>query len=122
VENELHRLAHNYMRHERQDHTLQTTALVNEAYIRLVDQKQIRWQSRAHFFGIAASMMRRILVDYARSHSREKRGAGAIQISLKEVAVLSADEADSLLELNVALEKLAERDARKARVDLPHYR
>jgi RNA polymerase sigma factor (TIGR02999 family) len=116
VEKELRRLAHNYMRHERPDHTLQTTALVNEAYIRLVDQKQVRWQNRAHFFGIAASVMRRILVDYARSRSREKRGAGAFQVSLTEAAVLSRDEAESLLELNVALERLAERDERKARV------
>src|SRR6184192_31915 len=79
VERELHRLAHSYMRKENPDHTLQTTALVNEAYLRLVDQKNTHWQNRAHFFGIAAQIMRRILLNYARDRNRVKRGRGAIQ-------------------------------------------
>src|SRR6266446_233672 len=78
VERELHRLAHSYMRKENPDHTLQTTALVNEAYIRLVDQKNTHWQNRAHFFGIGAQIMRRILMNYARDRKRMKRGGGAI--------------------------------------------
>jgi len=116
VEAELRRLAHNYMRRERRDHTLQTTAVVNEAYIRLVNQKEVRWQNRAHFFAIAASFMRRILVDYAKSHKREKRGGDAIQISLADAAMLSTKEAHALLELDLALDKLANLDERKARV------
>src|SRR5262245_31569884 len=95
IESELRRLAHNYMRRERRDHTLQTTAVVNEAYIRLVDQKNVRWQNRAHFFAIAASLMRRILVDYAKSHNRTKRGGHMIQVSLTDAAVLSTNEAQA---------------------------
>jgi len=116
VDGELRRLAHNYMGRERRNHTLQTTALVNEAYIRLVDQTRVQWQNRAHFFGIAAGMMRRILVDYAKSHRRAKRGGDSIQVSMSTVAALSPDESSALVELNVALEKLAEFDGRKARV------
>jgi RNA polymerase sigma factor (TIGR02999 family) len=116
IECELRRLAHNYMRRERRDHTLQTTAVVNEAYIRLVNQKKVRWQNRAHFFAIAASFMRRILVDYARAHQRAKRGGDVIQVSLSDANVLSTNESLALLELDLALHKLAKLDERKARV------
>ena len=116
VEKELHRLAHSYMRREDPDHTLQTTALVNEAYLKLIDQKKTRWQNRAHFFGIAARIMRRILMNYARDQQRLKRGGGAIQVSLSEVAVISLNKSTDLLALDEALERLAETDERKARV------
>jgi RNA polymerase sigma factor (TIGR02999 family) len=116
VEKELHRLAHSYMRRENPDHTLQTTALVNEAYLKLIDQKKTRWQNRAHFFGIAARIMRRILMNYARDQQRLKRGGGAIQVSLSEVAVISLNKSTDLLALDEALERLAETDERKARV------
>src|SRR5437667_287709 len=82
--NELRAVAARYLRRERPDHTLQPTALVNEAYLRLIDQKQVQWQNRAHFVGVAAQMMRRILVDHAKSHNRSKRGGGALQVTLDE--------------------------------------
>jgi RNA polymerase sigma factor (TIGR02999 family) len=116
VEHELHRLAHSYMRMENPDHTLQTTALVNEAYLRLVDQKKTRWQNRAHFFAIAAQIMRRILLNYARDRNRKKRSPGHIQVSLSDVAVLSDAQTLELLRLNEALERLEEIDQRKCRV------
>ena len=116
VERELHRLAHSYMRKESSDHTLQTTALVNEAYIRLVDQRNTRWQNRAHFFGIAARIMRRILMNYARDRRRMKRGGGAIQVSLSETDVVSVTKVSELLALDEALERLAAIDERKAKV------
>jgi RNA polymerase sigma factor (TIGR02999 family) len=117
VEKELHRIASNYMRRENPDHTLQTTALVNEAYLRLVDQKNTRWQNRSHFFGIAANIMRRILLNYARDGQREKRGGrGAVQVSLSEVAILTADKSDELIALDDALKKLEAIDARKCQV------
>ena len=87
---ELRRLASSYLRRERPDHTLQATALVHEAFIKLVDQRAVRWQNRAHFFGIAAQAMRRILVDHARAHAADKRGAGERAVSLDEALVLSA--------------------------------
>lgn len=122
VEKELHRLAHSYMRRENRDHTLQTSALVNEAYIRLVDQKNTRWQNRAHFFGIAATIMRRILINYARDRRRKKRGGQAVQVSLSEVAVMSDQKSAELIALDEALNKLAELDERKARVvELRHF-
>lgn len=122
VEKELHRLAHSYMRRENRDHTLQTSALVNEAYLRLVDQKNTRWQNRAHFFGIAATMMRRILINYARDRHRKKRGGQAVQVSLSEVAVMSDQKSAELIALDEALNKLAELDERKARVvELRHF-
>src|ERR1700694_1496744 len=93
VYDELHRLAHQYMNRERPGHTLQTSALVNEAFLRLIDQKDVRWQSRAHFFGIAAQMMRRILGDYARGRRYAKRGGDARHISLDEVAIVSDERA-----------------------------
>ena len=114
VEGELHRLAHRYMSHERADHTLQTTALVNEAYLRLIDQK-VEWQNRAHFFGIAAQIMRRILIDHARKHLGPQRGGGKT-ISLDEVAVVNDERAAELLALDEALTTLAKVDERKSRI------
>ena len=114
VEGELHRLAHRYMSHERQDHTLQTTALVNEAYLKLIDQK-VDWQNRAHFFGIAAQIMRRILIDHARKHLGPRHGGGNT-ISLDEVAVVSDERASELVALDEALMTLAKVDDRKSRV------
>src|SRR5262249_30856649 len=111
---ELRRLAHRYMKHERPDHSLQTTALVNEAYIRLVDYKRMQWQDRAHFFAVSAQCMRRILVDRARRHN-VKRGRGIPHVSLDETALVGARPA-SLVALDDALNALAERDPRKARV------
>lgn len=116
VEHELRRLAHRHMRRERGDHTLQTTALVNEAYLRLIGQRQVRWQNRAHFFGIAAQFMRRILIDHARKHAYAKRGGGARKISLDQAPVLSDERAAELVALDDALRSLAELDQRKSRV------
>lgn len=113
---ELHRLAHHYMSRERAGHTLQTTALVNEAYVRLVDQNRTRWQNRTQFFGVCAQLMRRILVDYARQQKYAKRGGGARRISLEETAELSANTETDLVALDEALEALAKFDSRKARV------
>ena len=122
VERELHRLAHSYMRREDPDHTLQTTALINETYLRLVDQKRVKWQNRAHFFGIAAQIMRRFLSNYARDHNRAKRGGRAIHVSLSSVAVMAGEKAKELIALDEALEKLALLDERKSRVvELRHY-
>jgi RNA polymerase sigma factor (TIGR02999 family) len=116
VERELHRLAHNYMRRENPNHTLQTTALMNEAYLKLVDQKKTHWQNRAHFFGIAAQIMRRILLNYARDQHRKKRGGNAVQISLSDVSVVYLEKAAELIALDEALERLFKFDERKGRV------
>jgi RNA polymerase sigma factor (TIGR02999 family) len=116
VERELHRLAHSYMRKENPGHTLQTTALVNEAYLRLVDQKHTSWQNRAHFFGIAAQIMRRFLMNYARDRNRLKRGNQAIHVSLSAADLVSSTKAKELLALDEAIEGLAAVDERKARV------
>jgi RNA polymerase sigma factor (TIGR02999 family) len=116
VEKELHRIASHYMRREDPGHTLQTTALVNEAYLRLVDQRDVRWQNRAHFFGIAAQIMRRILLNYARDRHRAKRGGRTVQVSLSEVAVLSEEKSEELIALDEALKRLALIDERKGRV------
>ena len=116
VERELHRLAHSYMRREERDHTLQTTALINETYLRLVDQRKVQWQNRAHFFGIAAQIMRRILLNYARDQHRLKRGGGAIHVSLSKAEVMSAEKDREIISLNDALIKLEELDERKSRV------
>jgi len=113
---ELRAIAARYLRRERRDHTLQPTALVNEAYLRLIDQKQVQWQNRAHFIGVAAQMMRRILVDHAKSHNRAKRGGGAQRVSLDEVMAVSDERATDLLELDSALTALATFDDRKSRV------
>jgi RNA polymerase sigma factor (TIGR02999 family) len=103
------------MRRESQDHTLQTSALVNEAYLRLVDQKSVQWQNRAHFFGVAAQMMRRILVDHARRRLRAKRGGGAQMVSLADEAVMYQEVAE-VIALDDALNNLAELDPRKSQI------
>jgi RNA polymerase sigma factor (TIGR02999 family) len=116
VEQELHRLAHGYMRRENPDHTLQTTALVNEAYLKLIDQKKTHWQNRAHFFAIAAQIMRRILLNYARDQHRVKRGGNAIQVSLSQASFVPLEKTAELIALDEALCRLAEIDERKSRV------
>ena len=116
VERELRRIAHHAMRSERPGHTLQTTALVNEAYLRLVDQARVNWQNRAHFLGIAAGLMRQILVDHARRACRAKRGGGVQNLPLDEGLAWSPAISDSLLVLDEALERLTAFDSRKARV------
>jgi len=115
VYDELRRLASRYMRRESQGHTLQTSALINEAYLRLVDQKKVQWQNRAHFFGVAARLMRQILVDHARSRSRAKRGGGAQMVTLAEQLVLYKEAAD-VIALDDALNNLAEMDPRKSQI------
>jgi len=116
VYEELRRLAHHYMEGQRPDHTLQTTALVNEAYMRLPDQTNPNWQSRAHFFAVAARAMRQILVSYARSNRAQKRGGGALRIELDEAVILSPEQSKEIVDLDEALERLATLDSRKARV------
>jgi len=116
VYDELRRLAHHYMRQERDGHTLQTTALVNEAYVRLIDQHSVQWQDRAHFFAIAAKMMRRILVDYARSRRYAKRGGEARQVSFDESAIISLEKGAEMVAVDEALNDLATRDARKSKI------
>ena len=116
VYEELRRLAHQYMRRERPGHTLQTTALVNEVYFRLIDQKRMHLQSRAHFLAIAAQLMRRILVDHARSHQYAKRGGGAHKVSLDEGAIVAEEQAADLIALDDALLSLATIDERKSRI------
>ena len=116
VQSELHRLAHHYMGRERPGHTLQTSALVNEAYIRLIDWKNVRWQNRAHFFGVSAQLMRRILVDFARERHYLKRGGGALQVSLSEAAAFATDKESDLVALDEALVELSEMDQRKGQV------
>jgi len=116
VYEELRRLAHRYMRREREGHTLQTSALVNEAYLRLIDQKNVHWQNRSHFFAIAAQIMRRILVDYARSRRYGKRGGGAVQVSLEERLIVSANRSAEVVALDDALKSLAKIDERKSQV------
>jgi RNA polymerase sigma-70 factor, ECF subfamily len=116
VYEELRRLAHHYMEGERPGHTLQTTALVNEAYLRLADQTNPNWQSRAHFFAVAARAMRGILVNYAKSNQAQKRGGGAARIELNEAAILSPEQSKEIVDLHEALERLATLNSRKARV------
>lgn len=116
VYDELRRLASRYLRQERHGHTLQSTALVHEAYLKLVGQNQVQWQNRAHFFGIAAQMIRRILVDYARARTADKRGAGAEKLSLDEAIALPGYPDLDLIALDDALEGLATIDARQSRL------
>ncbi|MBC7911382.1 MAG: sigma-70 family RNA polymerase sigma factor [Pyrinomonadaceae bacterium] len=116
VEKELRRLAHHYLQQEHPGHTLQTTAVINEAYLRLINQNRVRWQNRAHFYGIAARIMRRILLNYARDQKRIKRGGGALQVSLSEVGIMTSEKSSELIALDEALERLAIIDERKARV------
>src|SRR6266480_4543070 len=116
VYDELRHLAHHFMEGQRPDHTLQTTALVNEAYLRLADQTNPRWQNRAHFFAVAARAMRQILVSYARGQRSQKRGGGALKVELDEVAVVSPEESKEIVDLHEALERLTTLDSRKAQV------
>jgi len=116
VYNELHRLARLYMRRERPDHTLQATSLVNEAYLRLVDVNRVEWQNRAHFLALAAQMMRRILVESARNRQRQKRGGGAVRVTLDDVQELPDSKEHDLVALSDALSGLATFDARMSQV------
>ena len=116
VYEELRRLARSFMGRERQNHTLQTSALINEAYLKLVDQDETNWQNRAHFFAVAAQIMRHILVDHARSYRYEKRGAGAQHVGLDDVQVVSEERAGELVALDEALTHLATVDPRKSRI------
>lgn len=117
VYEELRRLAASYLRRERANHTLQSTALVHEAYMRLVDQRQVKWQNRAHFFGIAAQVIRRILVDHARGHQAQKRGAGAFRLSLEDAPDVAAPAKDlDLTALDDALTRLGEMDPQQAKI------
>jgi RNA polymerase sigma factor (TIGR02999 family) len=116
VYDELRRMAHHYMARESPDHTLQTTALVNDAYLRLSDQKRTNWRNRAQFFGIAAQLMRRILVDHARSRAYAKRGGGTIKVPLDETNVVGPQRAAEILALDEALNALAMIDARKCQI------
>ena len=116
IYDELRKLAGNYLRRERPDHTLQPTALVHEAYLRLVDQTRVNWQNRAHFFGVAAQIMRRLLVDHARRHNAEKRGQDFQKISLDENIDRAVERSTELIALDDALKALAEFDEQKARV------
>jgi RNA polymerase sigma-70 factor, ECF subfamily len=116
VYDELHRLARRYMSRERKGHTLQTTALINEAYVRLVDQRNVQWANRSHFFAISAQIMRRILIDHARRHAYAKRGGGARQVSLDETAIVIQDDLAEFLRLDEALKSLAELDPRRSQV------
>lgn len=110
VERELRRIASHYMRRERPGHTLQTTALMHEAYLKLVDQREVSWQNRAHFFALAAQLMRRILLDHARAQRRVKRGGGVVHVDLAEVAVLTPEKSADLIALDEALILLAEEN------------
>jgi RNA polymerase sigma-70 factor (ECF subfamily) len=116
VYQELRHLAHYYMSRERPGHTLQTTALVNEAYLRLINQNPVHWQNRAHFFGVAAQVMRHLLVDYARKHARDKRGGELQQVSLDEAAVMSPERSSEMIALDEALVELTTLDPRKGRI------
>ena|SRR6266851_4770475 len=116
VYDELRRMAGGYMRRERPDHMLQTTALVHEAYLRLVHQENVRFETRAHFFAVAAQVMRRILVDYARGRHRAKRGDGLADLPLNDVAVMSDERAEEVMAVNSALENLTAVDPRKSQV------
>ena len=116
VYQELHRIARGYMRKERPDHTLQTTALINEAYVRLVDVRRVNWQDRAHFFAVCARAMRRILVDHARSRGYQKRGGGKISVQLDAVTEANWTPDSNILELDDALNRLSALDPRKGKV------
>ncbi len=116
VYDELYRVAANYLRKERSDHTLQPTALVNEAYLKLVDISSVEWQDRAHFFAVSSNVMRRILVDHARAQKTDKRGGDAQKVEFDEAISFSKEKEVDLLALNDALEKLAEIDERQSRI------
>lgn len=116
VETELRRIARNYMRRERGNHTLQTSALVNEAYLKLINQRDVRWQNRSHFFALSAQIMRRILLNYARDRVADKRGGGAEHVELEEATVLTKEKSRELIALDEALERLAVFDKTKSRI------
>lgn len=116
VHAELRRIAQHQMNQERAGHTLQATALVNEAYLKLVGQQELKWQNRAHFFAVCAQVMRHILIDHARAHARDKRGGGAIQVSLNDVAALAEDQASYFLALDEALRLLESLDPQKGKI------
>jgi RNA polymerase sigma factor (TIGR02999 family) len=116
VHSELHRLAHHYMSREGPGHTLQTSALINEAYVRLINWKNVRWQNRSHFFAVSAQLMRRILVDFARDRQYLKRGGGALRVSLAEAAALTVERSHDLLALDEALTALTDLDPRKGQM------
>ena len=116
VQPELHRLAHHYMRRERAGHTLQTTALLNEAYLQLVDDSTRNWQNRTHFMAGAAQLMRRIMVDHARERCSLKRGGGALRVTLDDAALVTEKRSEELLALDEALERLTAHDPRKSRI------
>ncbi len=121
VQSELHRLARGYLAKEHPGHILQATALVHEAYLRLIDWQNVRWQNRAHFFGVAAQMMRRILVNYAVKQKSEKRGGGALHITLGEAAVVFSERSPDLVALDSALDRLAALNSRQSRVIELHF-
>ncbi|MEZ5427631.1 MAG: sigma-70 family RNA polymerase sigma factor [Pyrinomonadaceae bacterium] len=118
VYDELHKRAANYLRRERPNHTLQTTALIHEAYIKLIDQKNVNWEDRTHFFAIASNLMRRILVDHARTKNRVKRGGDALTLPMDEAITLVIDKGKSidLINLDEALKRLAEKDERQVQI------
>jgi RNA polymerase sigma-70 factor, ECF subfamily len=116
VEAELRRLAHYYLTQERSGHTLQTTALINEAWLRLIDWKEVSWQNKAHFLGVSAKLMRYVLVDFARVRKQQKRGAGAPHVSLDQAGILSADRTSDLVALDDALQALGKYDPRKCQI------
>ena len=116
VDRELHKLAHHYMRRETPGHTLQTTALVNEVYLKLIDQRHVHWKNRAHFFALSAQLMRRILVDHARARKYAKRGGDQRRISCDEAVVVSKERSADLVALDEALDKLNSIDERKSKV------
>jgi RNA polymerase sigma-70 factor (ECF subfamily) len=116
VEIELRRIAHNYMRRERGNHTLQTSALVNEAFVKLVDQRDVRWQNRSHFFALSAQIMRRILLNHARDRVAGKRGGNAQHVELDDALILTKEKSAELIALDEALERLAKFDKAKSRI------
>ncbi len=116
VQDELRRIARRQMSHERPGHTLQATALVNEAYLKLAGHEGFEWQNRAHFYAVCAQVMRHILIDHARAHARDKRGGGTIHVSLEEVAVISEEQADEYLALDEALRFLESVDPQKGKI------
>ncbi len=116
VYEELRQVAHHYLSGQRRDHTLQTTALVNEAYLRLADQTNPRWQNRAHFFAVAARAMRQILVSYARTQQAQRRGGGAHKVDLEEAVLVSPEQSKEIVDLHEALEQLSALDSRKAQI------
>src|SRR5205823_5394425 len=113
---ELRRMAKRHMAHESPEHTLQTSALINEAYLKLIDQQSVPWQNRAHFFAVAAQVMRHILIDHARRHAYDKRGAGAQHIPLDEAAIVQRERAAQLVALDEALNVLADLDSRRSQI------